>query len=102
MKKKSLRRFSPLFFCIAAAAVFLFFIYGVNHLSSGNAVEEKAQLERALTRAAVSCYATEGAYPPNAEYLIEHYGVQLDAKRFDVKYDLFASNLMPEITVLEK
>ncbi|MBE6883697.1 MAG: hypothetical protein E7487_03745 [Ruminococcaceae bacterium] len=102
MKKKSLRRFYPLFFFIAAASVFLFFIFSINNLSSGSASEEKDQLERALTRAAVSCYAMEGAYPPSAEYLIEHYGVQLNEERFVIKYDLFASNLMPDITVLEK
>ena len=102
MKKKSLRRFVPLLFFVAAAAVVLFFLSAVNNLSSGSALEEQEQLERALTRAAVSCYAMEGAYPPSAEYLIEHYGVQFNQNRYVVKYDMFASNLMPDITVLEK
>ena len=35
------------------------------------------------------------------EYLEEHYGIQVDRERYTVAYDVFASNLMPDITVLE-
>ena len=60
------------------------------------------QLEESLRRSAVACYAAEGVYPPDLAYLEEHYGVQIDEKRFAVYYDAFASNMMPDITVLEK
>ncbi|MBO5778449.1 MAG: hypothetical protein J6R82_02660 [Clostridia bacterium] len=59
------------------------------------------RLEEALTRAAVACYAIEGAYPPTLEYLVENYDVQINTERFTVKYELYASNLMPDITVLD-
>ena len=58
------------------------------------------QLETALRRGCVSCYATEGVYPPTLEYLQEHYGVQIDRRRYKVYYEVFAENLMPSITVL--
>ena len=54
----------------------------------------------ALRRGCVSCYATEGVYPPTLEYLQEHYGVQIDRRRYKVYYEVFAENLMPNITVL--
>ena len=54
-----------------------------------------------MRRAAVACYAAEGIYPPTLEYLEEHYGVQVDRERYTVVYDVFASNLMPDVTVLE-
>lgn len=60
------------------------------------------QLENALRRAAVACYGAEGCYPPDAAYLQEHYGIHYDAERYIVHYELFASNVMPEISVLEK
>ena len=63
--------------------------------------EEKEQLEAALHKATVSCYSIEGAYPPSLEYLIENYGIQINTKRFTVKYEYCASNMMPDITVLE-
>ena len=60
------------------------------------------QLEEAVRRTAVACYGAEGAYPPSVAYMTEHYGLTYDQDRFIVHYDLFASNVMPEITVLRK
>ena len=57
-------------------------------------------LEEALRRGCVACYAAEGVYPPNLDYLKEHYGVQVDDARYVVIYSVFADNLMPDITVL--
>ena len=48
-----------------------------------------------------ACYAAEGIYPPNLEYLEEYYGLQIDETRYTVHYSAFAENLMPDITVLE-
>jgi hypothetical protein len=52
--------------------------------------------------AATACYAIEGAYPPTVEYLTGKYGVTVDSSRFAVFYEVFAENLMPEISVKEK
>lgn len=62
----------------------------------------RQQLEDALRRAAVACYAAEGVYPPDVDYLIDHYGISFDAERYAVFYEVFAENLMPEITVVER
>ena len=60
------------------------------------------QLEKSLRRSVMACYATEGVYPPDVEYLKEHYGLQIDGSRYIVHYTVFAENLMPDITVLER
>ena len=39
-------------------------------------------------------------YPPSVEYLEEHYGIQIDRERYNVFYSGFASNIMPDITVI--
>ena len=31
-----------------------------------------------------------------------HYGLQYDAQKYQIHYEIFASNLMPDITVIEK
>lgn len=85
---------------IAAAALLCFFT-AVNHLESGQNAEGKRQLEDSIRRAAAACYAAEGIYPPTLAYLEEHYGIQVDESRYTVYYDVFASNLMPDVTVLE-
>lgn len=85
---------------VAVAAVLCFFT-ALSNLESGQADEGCRQLEEALRRSAVACYAAEGIYPPDLTYLEDHYGLQIDTDRYTVYYDVFASNLMPDITVLE-
>ena len=89
---------APLVFLAAV----LWLVTAVSDLASGQDEEAMQQLEESLRRSAVACYAAEGVYPPDLAYLEEHYGVQIDEKRFVVYYDAFASNMMPDITVLEK
>lgn len=82
--------------------MFLFFSSALDSLDSGRKTEGLHQLENAIYRGCVACYAAEGTYPPTLEYLRERYGVQVDEERYTVYYDIFAENLMPNITVLEK
>ena len=55
----------------------------------------------AVHNAALTCYAVEGAYPDDLEYLRAHYGLAYDQDRYLVRYDSFGSNLMPDISVTE-
>ena len=90
-----------LLFPAAAVAVLLCFATALDGLDSGRSAEDLKQLEQALRRGCVACYAAEGVYPPNLEYLEEYYGLQIDETRYTVHYSAFAENLMPDITVLE-
>ncbi|MBE5892978.1 MAG: hypothetical protein E7286_06310 [Lachnospiraceae bacterium] len=89
---------TPLLF----AVLVLLFCTAVSNLQFGHSTRNKAQLEDALARAAIACYAVEGIYPPDLQYLVEHYGIQINNDLYAVKYEAIASNLMPDITVLEK
>ena len=86
---------------VIAAAALLWFATAVDSLDSGRSQEDLRQLEETLRRSCVACYAAEGAYPPEVDYLTEHYGLQIDERRYTVRYMAFAENLMPDITVLE-
>ena len=86
---------------LAAAVVLLWFAAAVDSLDSGRSEEDLRQLEETLRRSCVACYAAEGVYPPDLDYIKEHYGLQIDEERYTVKYSAFAENLMPDITVLE-
>lgn len=86
----------------AALCVLLLFLTALSNLQTGRDTEGKRQLEDALRRAAVACYAAEGAYPATLSHLEDRYGVQIDESRFAVSYEIFAENLMPDITVLEQ
>lgn len=86
---------------LLALGMAMWFLAALHQLDRGQADAAKAQLEEALTRAAVACYAAEGAYPQDVAVLQERYGVRIDEERYTVIYDAFAENLMPDITVLE-
>lgn len=90
--------------CVMAAAVFGvivgIFINGVASFLDKAETEGANTLRQAIRRASVQCYAIEGRYPPSVEYLEEQYGIQIDRERYHVFYDGFASNIMPEITVI--
>ena len=59
-------------------------------------------MRSAVRRAAVTCYAVEGAYPTTLEYLKKHYGLVYDEENYFVFYNAFASNILPELIVTEK
>ena len=93
MKKRSI---------LLILAVLLLFSLSLTRLEQGRQEAGKQQLEDALRRTAVACYASEGFYPPNVAYMVQHYGLQYNENMYRVHYEIFASNLMPEITVVER
>ena len=99
--RKNKTNLGPVLLLPALLAVALIFLSALSNLDVGQRSEGRAQLEEAVRRSAVACYAAEGIYPPSLDYLEEHYGVQVDRDRYTVIYDVFASNLMPDVTVLE-
>ena len=64
--------------------------------------QSAASAEAAVRRAVVQCYAVEGAYPTDLQYLEERYGLQINHRRYIVDYNILAPNVAPQITVLEK
>ena len=87
---------------VLLAAVLVIVLTAVTNLEAGKEAQDIHRLEQALQRTAVACYAAEGIYPPNVEYMCQHYGLIFDESRYLVHYELVGSNFMPEITVMEK
>ncbi len=84
---------------LVISAVFIAGIYYLGNI--GN--EQGIMLTReAVTRTVVECYAIEGIYPPNVEYMEENYNFTYDKTKYYIHYDVFASNIMPTIEVYEK
>lgn len=59
------------------------------------------ELKKTIQTASIECYAVEGMYPPSVKYLEENYGIQIDRNKYNVFYSGFASNMLPDITVVE-
>ena len=84
----------------AAAAAWM--LQGVRQAARVSDEEGLRMAEQAVRQAAVSCYALEGAYPASYADLKQRSGVAVDEERYIVFYEIFASNLMPDVTVLER
>ena len=87
---------------VVALVMVLWFFSAISQVRLGQKAEGAEILEQTIRKAAVTCYATEGIYPPSLEYLVDNYGVLIQEDRYQVFYDGFAENLMPEISVVEK
>ncbi len=102
---KIFKKKQPLWGPVIQAALFLcvllWFLTSAGNLYRGSGDEMQGQLETALRRASASYYAAEGVYPPTLDALTMRYGLQI-ADEYVVFYENFASNLMPDITVLRK
>lgn len=82
-----------------AACLYLFLI-GTKRMAERTEAEQQNVLIQAIQHATVQCYAIEGQYPPSVEYLEEHYGLTIDREKYNVFYSGWASNIMPDITVI--
>ena len=75
-------------------------MYGLSVTGRASESEGIRVLKESVTRAAVTCYAIEGSYPSDLTYIEENYGVRIDRAKYEVRYSIFASNIMPDIEVV--
>lgn len=101
MKKKKTLPITYLLTPFFLLAVLFCFLSATSTLTEDHSLAEKEQLETVLFQASAACYAAEGRYPSDLQYLVDHYGVQINEEEFTVIYEPIASNLMPDITVLD-
>lgn len=90
--------FSIIFFLLVIGL----FLFGISSISAGTSVDQKRVLSDAIHRDVVHCYAVEGMYPPSLSYIEEHYGLSYDHEKFLVDYESIGSNIMPEVTIIER
>lgn len=64
--------------------------------------QQQQNLERVLKRSVMQTYALEGRYPSSLDEIIEQYHITYDQDTFAVEYQITASNMMPDITVIKK
>ena len=88
----------PVLFTVAVMGMIVF---GLRQTEEASRSEGLRILEDSIRRAVVICYAVEGRYPQSVEYIEEHYGIHIDRTKYVVHYNIFASNLLPDITVIE-
>ena len=101
-KKKKTPLWAQILISVCAFAAVLFvFSFCMKRVQADADQKGARTLKESIQRATVECYAIEGRYPPSVRYLEENYGIKIDRTRFNVFYEGFASNIIPDITVVE-
>ncbi|MCL1999577.1 MAG: hypothetical protein FWG65_12520 [Turicibacter sp.] len=90
--------FMPLLFLFVTLGIV---VYGLNQASEASREEARRTLEESLQRAIITSYAIEGRYPPTLEHIVNNFGIRIDESRFVVFYEVFASNIMPALAVID-
>ncbi len=101
----SKRLHSPLkagLWLLAIVALLALLIWGLNAVSQGSRSAGLAAAQDALRRCVMQCYAIEGVYPPNVDYLREHYGLSINESAYLIHYRVTGANLLPEMAVLPR
>lgn len=98
-KKSTIWKFITI---VLLAACTVFFGVFSSRLSDDNTKRSKSTLERALTRSITQCYALEGTYPPDINYLTDHYGLTYNSDYYYIDYQYIGSNLRPDVTIIER
>lgn len=99
MKNFDTKFFSLLIIFSMLVVVGFFTVSSLDNFSKNTIEKQEENMQKSIEKAAIQCYALEGAYPPNLEYLEEHYGIILDYDTYIYYYDAFAANVRPEIIV---
>ena len=96
------RRFSlPLsvLLCVLAASAFSFF---TGRTGEERIAEQERALNTALERCITTCYALEGSFPPDLEYMEARYGLDYSEDLFFVDYQPAGANIRPFYYVIRK
>ncbi|MCL2125022.1 MAG: hypothetical protein FWH33_03415 [Oscillospiraceae bacterium] len=88
----------PIVFTVVVMGMILF---GLRQTEQSSRSEGLRVLEDSIRRAVVISYAVEGQYPESIAYIEKNYGIHVDRAKYVVHYSIFASNIMPDITVIE-
>ena len=83
-------------------ALILAFVLLVNNITNKNSGRELQIVRDAVKNAALTCYAVEGMYPDDIQYLRDHYNLSFNEDKYVVYYEPFASNVIPAIKVVER
>lgn len=102
-QKKTLKDFfllRILFFLLLFLAVIFLLNRSIQSMNQTTLAEKEANLNRAVMHSISTCYALEGAYPPNLDYLEENYGLTYDDTLYYIDYHPIGSNLRPDVTII--
>ncbi len=89
-----------IFTIIVFIAIVIIAVFAVNIIAGKSETGFEKSVTDSVRKTVIACYALEGAYPPDIQYLKDHYGLIVDEEKYIVFYNAFAENVMPDIKVI--
>jgi len=86
---------------LAVAVIFCLMFYGILQVAQANDRAQADALRTTINRDVLHCYASEGKYPPDLDYISEKYGFSYDSNKYKIEYVLQEDNSLPAVTVTE-
>ena len=99
------RKFMTNLITIIAIIIFVIVVVAISlGMRASNKISESENLEiaeKAVRQSVMSCYAVDGVYPSSYEDLKSKCNIAINDNEYKVFYDIFASNIMPDISVIK-
>ena len=102
MNKRNLTQISLIITALVIAAVGVVAFVSIGDFNDGFSEKQTNEIRNTVAEYVAQCYALEGAYPPDLEYLEDNYGLQLDKDKYIYHYEMFATNIFPDVRVFAK
>ena len=87
---------------IITIILFIVLIFQIQNIALLTKKQQQINLEKALSRDIIECYALEGYYPPDLNYIEEHYGLSYNKSEFFIDYQIEGENIKPTFTIIER
>ena len=88
----------PIIFTVVVMGMIVF---GLKQTDESSRAEGLRILDESIRRAIVINYAIEGSYPESVAEMEQNYGIHIDRSKYLVHYSIFASNIMPDMAVID-
>lgn len=102
MRAHRLKIISYIIIAIILMLVGFYTTNAISKLSNEGSGMRVDSIEYTLNRTVIECFALEGIYPPNLQYLEEGYGIILNYDIYEYFYEFNGANLRPRIEVVRK
>lgn len=87
---------------VVSASLIILLAIMSGRIQSSSESEQQVILENAVSRSITQCYALDGAYPPDINYLVEHYGLTYDSSQYFIDYQYIGANIPPDVTIIRR
>ena len=102
MKKLHLTQISLLVTILIILVVGAIIFLSIGNFEDNHSRNRAEEIRGTVISYVAQCYAMEGLYPNNLDYLEDNYGLQLDRDKYIYHYEMFATNIFPDVQVFVK